>query len=98
LLWKSLKSENADLRTLSEGRIVSVSADYFDAVILEHVTGEWKKVAHLVGELLWKLNDEQYVANGPLLFSRIQVLARKGLIQLAGEEVLPRKLVRLRAV
>lgn len=41
--WKALKNENSQLRIFKEGKVISVSEDYFDVDILKSITKEGLK-------------------------------------------------------
>lgn len=50
--WKKLISENADLRILSGGDVLSVSQDYFDSEILKYAPIEQEKMPNYIGEVM----------------------------------------------
>ena len=50
--WNKLAEENAPLRTVINGRMISVNEDFYDFLIWKHLTCEPIKQARLIGDLL----------------------------------------------
>ena len=48
-LWQRLRSENAPLRVIEGGELVSAPISYFDTRLMSYVTNDWQKVAMIVG-------------------------------------------------
>lgn len=75
--WERLARENAPLRAMQNGKVVSVPADYYDAAILDCVPGETVRAALVIGNALVRLNVGDW-----LIFERIRALAAKGEIEI----------------
>jgi len=85
-LWQRLKVENAPLRVLSEGGLVSAPIDIFDAVLLKHANSNWCKMAKIVGETLGQFYQDGLFQTGDLvLAARLRTLAESGLLQWQGD-------------
>jgi len=50
-LWGRLRAENAPLRVLSEGELVSAPLSFFDPLLLSCATPKWQKAARLLEKL-----------------------------------------------
>jgi hypothetical protein len=77
-LWELLSDENADLRMLADGELVSTTLDRFDGDILEKVPREWTSAARVVGNVMgWTDMDEEEVQGYGDLFwyNRLRALA-----------------------
>jgi hypothetical protein len=78
-LWQRLKAENAPLRVLKEGKLVSAPISYFDPLLLSCVTTEWRKAMRLVGDALGSLLDENcFQTTDIILCARIRALVQAG--------------------
>lgn len=53
-LWKELKTENAPLRALVNGRLVSVPEDFYDHLIIRNIPEQEFVMVRLIGEILGK--------------------------------------------
>lgn len=49
--WRRLQAEDAALRVIEGGRLVSARIDHFDEMLLDGVTSEWQSMASLVGRV-----------------------------------------------
>jgi hypothetical protein len=91
LRWRSLKSENAPFRIVTDSGLVSAPADVFDALLLERATKDWRKVARVIGETMGH-NMEPYIQVGDLmLLTRIVALVDQGKLMAHGDPWLMRK-------
>ena len=74
--WDKLRGENAPLRAMVDGKLKSVSADFYDAVILSCVPAETTDAAHPIGKAIGSICVEtgNHVSD-LLIFERIRVLA-----------------------
>lgn len=53
-LWNDLKAENAPLRALVNGKLISVSEDFYDHIIIKNIPDGEFVMAHLIGTVLGK--------------------------------------------
>ncbi|MGI6005612.1 MAG: DUF3658 domain-containing protein [Christensenellales bacterium] len=53
-LWQSLKDENAPLRAVVNGRLISVPEDFYDHILLKNIPDGEFVMARLIGEILGK--------------------------------------------
>ncbi len=53
-LWNDLKTENAPLRALVNGKLISVPEDFYDHIIIKNIPDEEFVMARLIGEILGK--------------------------------------------
>jgi len=85
--WQRLSEENADLRMLAEGNLVSTALDRYDAEILRKISNYWTIAARVVGNAMgWiDMADEQLQGYGDLFwFKRLRTLAVGGVIDWRG--------------
>lgn len=77
--WKRMQEENAPLRTMVDGKVQSVSEDYYDEIILSCVPEEKSRAALTVGRALGKLDLETgNRVSDMLIFSRVRALGAAG--------------------
>lgn len=80
--WKALKNEDSQLRVFKEGKVISVSEDYFDVDILKWTEEELKKSARIVGSVIGysdtKISDSY-------IFWRIKKLVEAGKLKYEGK-------------
>jgi hypothetical protein len=85
-LWERLRAENAPLRVLSEGELVSAPLSFFDALLLSCATPEWQKAARVIGEALWESSTASVLQTGDLvLCARARALADTGRLESRGD-------------
>jgi hypothetical protein len=91
-LWRDLKEENAPLRAIVNGQLISVPESIFDFIILKYLDMARVEVS-LIGEIL--LNDQKRLSDY-WLASRIQTLIDKGTILVLNDSDYPyeRELIR----
>lgn len=53
-LWNDLKAENAPLRALVNGKLISVPEDFYDHIINKNIPDREFAMAHLIGTILGK--------------------------------------------
>lgn len=53
-LWKDLKEENAPLRAIVNGRLISVPENFYDHLIIKNISDKEFTVGHLIGGILTK--------------------------------------------
>ena len=74
--WKALVRENTPLRTLQNGKAVSVSDDHYDEMILSNVPEEPTRAAIVIGRTLADLP-----VSDMLIYRRIRALIAEGAIE-----------------
>jgi hypothetical protein len=85
-LWERLRTENAPLRILTEGQLVSAPISYFDPLLLSYVTPQFQKAALIVGKALADIWDSSYIQTGDLvLAARLRALADAGAVESQGD-------------
>lgn len=81
--WKRLQEENAPLRAMMDGRVQSVSADFYDEAILSGITEAEMPAALAVGRAIGELDTKTGNRVGDMLiFFRIRALAQAGKIEI----------------
>jgi hypothetical protein len=84
--WETLRVENAPLRVLESGRLVSASLNYFDEFIRTFVTENWQRGARIAGNVLAAQWDRQeYQFSDMFCWSRLLHLAETGRIEARGD-------------
>lgn len=73
--WRTLQRENAPLRAVQHGQVVSVPLDYYDALLLEECPQQPCTVAWLIGTVLGK---RQPGVGDWLLAQRVRALLEDG--------------------
>jgi hypothetical protein len=85
-LWGRLRTENAPLRILSEGELVSAPLSFFDPLLLSCATPEWQKAARVIGEALSDFWKTSVLQTGDLvLCARARALAGAGRLEFRGD-------------
>jgi hypothetical protein len=85
-LWGRLRAENAPLRVLSEGELVSAPLSFFDPLLLSCATPEWQKAARVIGEALSDFLTTSVLQTGDLvLCARARALADAGRLESRGD-------------
>jgi hypothetical protein len=81
-IWRVLRAENAPLRILRDGELVSAPMDVFDARIMRQVSTEWQKLSRVVGyTLALDIDDECQQLGIDVLHSRLRVLVESGALE-----------------
>ncbi len=84
--WAELRAENAPLRVVEDGDLVSAPITQFDELLLSAASHEWRRMAWLVGFALGESLDSQLYQTGDLvLFSRVRALADSGRLEWRGD-------------
>lgn len=88
-LWEQLRQENAPLRALEDGRLISVPIGYFDAQILSHIGDDWIRGALVAGYFWGEMFGERMelvIQTGDLLpFARLRDLIEAGILKKRGD-------------
>jgi uncharacterized protein DUF3658/uncharacterized protein DUF1835 len=88
-LWRRLREENAPLRILEGGNLVSAPISFFDSLLMSYVTHDWQKVARIVGEGLATEWDDGVFQTGDLvLAARVNALVARGQLECRGKNPL----------
>ena len=86
VLWTRLQTENADLRVLEAGKLVSAPITYFDDQLLSHATPDWQKMAWIVALTLGDFADtEVYQTDDLVLGARLADFAEEGKLEWRGD-------------
>jgi hypothetical protein len=84
--WEQLRHENAPLRIVEGDDLVSAPIDHFDAALMANVSGEWQKMAKIVGTTLAdQLETGVYRTSDLFLRARLVALAERGDLDWRGE-------------
>jgi len=83
--WASLKAENAPLRILSDGELVSAPISHFDPLLLSCATAEWKKSARIIGEAICESWTEGMQTGDMVLIARARALVAAGRLECRGD-------------
>jgi hypothetical protein len=84
--WQSLVRENAPLRVLDNGELVSAPITFFDPLLLSCVISSWRKMLRIVGEAMGRLYEDELSQTGDwLLFVRLRHLAETGVVEWEGD-------------
>ena len=88
-LWAKLRAENAPLRVIENGTLVSAPISFFDAQLMSFVTRDWQKTARIIGEaLVAQMDGRVFQAGDLLLAGRINRLVENGALECRGESPL----------
>ncbi len=86
--WAKLRRENAPLRIVRDGTLVSAPLTHFDDVLTGFATGEWELLIKLVARVIGHLDDgSDQPGQGcsyELLFARILALGQSGALEVTG--------------
>lgn len=87
--WQRLRSENAPLRVIEGGELVSAPISFFDAQLMSCATNDWQKVAMIIGQTLAAEMDDEVLQVGDLVVAaRIDALAGSGRLEMQGKSAL----------
>jgi hypothetical protein len=88
-LWQRLRSEDAPLRVIEGGELVSAPISFFDARLMSYVTNDWQKVAMVIGQTLAAEVDDEVLQVGDIvLAARVDAMAQSGLLEIQGKSAL----------
>ena len=80
-----LRDDGATLRKWEAGKIVDVSEDYYDSLLLTCCQKEWVSAARVVGTAMGR-GDEHNLLGDVFLSGRLQHLIAEGLIEASGPQ------------
>jgi hypothetical protein len=96
-LWQRLRSENAPLRVIEDGKLVSAPISFFDEVLMSLVTEHWRKARRVVGEALVSEMYQDTIQTGDLLLSaRLNALVKDGRVDIRGSSARDMRLSEVR--
>lgn len=82
-VWRKLISENAPLRVIDNGMLVSAEASYFDSQLMELVTDDWQLVSRIIGTAMAsELDDEIISIDFEWLKQRLMLLVERGQLEI----------------
>ena len=85
-LWQHLRTENAPLRVIDGGELVSSPISFLDSRLMLYVTDDWQKAARVVGRALASQMDDCIIQSGDLLLvARVDALVESGRLEIRGE-------------
>ena len=77
-----LRAENAPLRVIADGSLVSAPIEHFDVALLAQVTNDWTSAARVVGGVMAELLQSRRACVSDLwLWGRMQSLVGDGVLQ-----------------
>ncbi|MCJ2033831.1 DUF3658 domain-containing protein [Methylobacterium sp. J-068] len=86
--WSRLRRENAPLRVVRDGRLMSAPLTHFDPVLTGLATPGWELVIKLIGRAINHLNSEVdppgQGTGDELLFTRVLALGQAGALEVRG--------------
>lgn len=83
--WERLRDENAPFRIVTPTGLVSAPLDYFDRLLLEQASTEWRKMAYIIGNTMG-LSFEPYSQVGDLMLQvRLIALIDQGILIADGD-------------
>lgn len=98
--WAELRREDALLRVIEGGKVMSVAADRFDDHLLRHCSGEWRREIRVAVNAMCSLWDDGHNMHHDFLTWRLRTLADSGVIESSGPIILDARdepvMVRLR--
>jgi hypothetical protein len=84
--WRSLQSENSDLRIIVGDDLVSKPLDWFDGLLLGLATDQWQRMARIVGGALAATWEDGVDQVGDLVLgARLASLAKAGVLEWRGD-------------
>ena len=88
-LWQRLRSEDAPLRVIESGELVSAPISFFDTRLMSYVTRDWQKVAMVIGSTLAaEIDDEVLQVGDIVLAARVDAMTESGLLEIQGKSAL----------
>ena len=86
-VWTRLKAENAPLRIVAQGRLISAPIDHFDDWLVRYSTDEWQKGTRIVGQAMWEIfsTQESPHVSDIWLWGRVCALADEGVLETVGD-------------
>jgi hypothetical protein len=83
--WGELVDENALLRVVADGALVSAPIDTHDHLILDAAGPEWTRHVRVIGHAMGNSFDERTWVSDSILFSRLAHLVEDGVLEADGD-------------
>ena len=84
--WQTLITENAPLRIVQDGCLLSVTLEYFDDLIVGFVSNEWRSTVRVVGDAFSTIGIKTgHFIDDLFTCSRLRALAGSGAIEWDGD-------------
>ena len=83
--WAELVQENALLRSVSDGSLISVPISHYDHFVIGAASSDWTRHVRVVGHALAATFDAKVWVNTELLFSRLAHLVDEGILEADGD-------------
>lgn len=80
--WETLQKQNSILRVFTDGRIMSVTKEYYDIDILKYTEKTLKRAARIVGNVL---GHSENIISDDYIFWRIKELVKSGELRYKGK-------------
>ncbi len=78
--WRDLRKENAALRVVESGSLLSAPITHFDTLLMSQTSDAWQILGRLIGNILSTI-----LADELLLWSRVDALIEQGVLEVKGE-------------
>lgn len=86
--WAELRGENAPLRIVKDGRLVSAPLTHYDDLLVEQASQEWEIAPRLIGRIFDKMFSLEALAgegtSDAVLFGRMLALGGTGALEVRG--------------
>lgn len=84
-LWQQLVAENAPLRIIKDGVLVSAPISHFDSRLIAQVTSKWQNAWRVVGHTLVSGPDDLIEYGHTFVMGRMRALVKSGQLEVRGE-------------
>jgi hypothetical protein len=86
LRWKALKQEDAALRVLANGELVSAPIEFYDDLLLSVVGGNWQKATQVAADAFTAATDAYArPVDQEILLARLVTLVDSGRVEARGD-------------
>jgi len=84
--WKQCLAENAPLRVIEDGKLVSAPISFFDPLLMSHVREMWRSVVSVFSSVtISHWDDGVLQTDDAFLAARMRALAESGRLEIRGE-------------
>lgn len=83
--WKRLRDENAPFRIVTPTGLASAPLDYFDRLLLEQTSPEWRKITYIIGNALGLSSEPYFQVGDMMLQARLVALIDQGSLIAEGD-------------
>lgn len=85
-MWQQLISENAPVRVIENGKLVSAEVSYFDSLLMDLVTDDWQLLSRIVGTAMAvELDNEVINTRFDWLQRRLMTFVERGELEILEE-------------